>query len=627
MLEKPWTPPAISSLPAWPKNGRVSIDVETRDDYLTTLGPGVRRGAYITGYSFAIEGGPAYYIPLRHASGDNVPDPASALRYLRDQASDFRGQLAGAHMQYDLDFLAEAGIEFSPSRFLDIQIFDPLINELHGSYSLQSIALRRGTGGKQEEVLRSMAAAWGVNAKNELWKLPARHVYEYATEDAVQPLKILPLQSSDIAAQNLHQIADLESRLMPVLLRMRRRGVRFSFDRLSKIEDLAVIERQKACDEIKSRTGVSLSPDDVMAAEAVAKALTAAGLALKWKLTGKLSIDQPYLESLKHPVAAAVLRARKFDKLLTTYCASVRKHAIGDRIHTTFNQLRGGNDFGGDDEKGARFGRTSSSDPNLQNQPGRDEEFAKLWRAIYLPEEGMLWGSNDYSQQEPRVLCHYAELTGCTGAREFGDNYRNNPKFDTYDGMVKMTGTPRGPIKTIYLGLCYGMGGAKLCRKLGLPTAWQPTKEGPLREVAGPEGDALLKNFHKGLPFIQQLIYKLKDAVNAKGHIVTLLGRRCRFPEKPPHMRRDPRDVYDWMNTALNRLVQGSSGDQTKKALIDIDAAGHFLQLQIHDEVTCSVKNAEEGEQIAEIMRNAVKLRVPMRVDTEVGPSWGESMK
>lgn len=650
-----WTPPDISSLPMWPTTGRVGFDVETRDEQLKSLGPGVRRGAYIVGYSFCIEEtGFKTYIPLRHASGDNVPNPVAALQYLRDQSKRFRAKgsrLVGGNLQYDLDFCEQEDIHFEPERHYDIQVADPLIWELHESYSVESICERRKIPGKDEAKLQQAAKDWGLNPKSELWKLPGRYVFDYGCGDAEKPLLVAREQDKDIAAQNLEEIFDLESRVLPVLLKMRRRGVRIDQAHLAHVEEWSVREGMKALAEVKAHTGRSLSLDDVMKPAALAPVLELIGVTLDSTTLGKPQIDKNLLDKLDHRVATLLGRARRLYKLKNTFCASVRDHMVNGRIHSTFNQLRGSSAqdeelMGEEEEKGARYGRLSSTDLNIQQQPSRDHKkdeeenltYAKMWRAIYIPEEGKVWAACDFSQQEPRVLTHYAELCHCRKAKDFGDMYRAVPvmgpdgklkHFDTYDGLSAMTRTKRGQTKIIYLGLSYSMGGAKLCRSLGLPTVWKPGRDGKLREFAGPEGDALFKAFHEGAPFIRELNYKIQDAIQERGYIKTLLGRRIHFPKKdfptqnPVTGKMEP---YDWSHKGLNRLIQGSSADQTKMAVCLLDEAHHYLQLQVHDEVDASVDGPEEGQAMGTIMRNSVQLTVPMRVDVEIGKSWGHSM-
>lgn len=644
-VQSNWTPPDLNALPSWEGAKRVAIDCETRDPDLKKLGPGAGRrpNSYITGISFAIEDGPGGYLPIRHEGGDNLPVEA-VLRYFRDQAKVFTGDIVGANLPYDLDFLAGDGIEFSRARFFrDIQIADPLICELHDSYSMQAIAQRWGFDGKNEAMLRAAASDYKIDPKKDMWKLPARFVGAYAEEDTRLPLNILRRQEREIDDQDLWRVYDLESRLLPVLTKLRRRGVRIDTDRLEQIERWAYAKEAEALARVRAATGVKIAVGDVWKPEALAPALEYIGIRLNKTSTGKPSIDKELLGSIDHPVADALERARKVNKLRTTFAGSVRDHMVNGRIHCTFNQLRKQKD---DEEgtAGAAYGRLSCQNPNLQQQPARDD-FAPMWRAIYLPEEGELWASNDYSQQEPRMAVHYAclarDLIGqhaWQSAIAARDAYRNDPNTDNHQMMADMAGIKRKDAKEIYLGLSYGMGGAKMCRKLGLPTMMavrgprfqlfdvnspegkRLVEEGARRfEAAGPEGQRLLDTFDSKVPFVKKLAKACEARAKAVGYITTLSGRRCRFPK-------DRDGNFDWTHKGLNRLIQGSSADQTKAAMVALDAAGFDMIIQVHDEIAFSIRDPKEGEAAAEIMRTCVPLELPSKVDVEVGPTWGHSM-
>jgi len=399
-----YQPPNLSQLPSWRCAELVGIDIETHDPDLKRLGPGVRRGAYIVGVSFSISGGPSVYLPMRHRGGDNL-DPEQVLRYLREQAAVFTGTIAGANMQYDLDFLAQAGVVFRRAKwFRDVQVADPLIDELHDSYSLDAIAKRWGFPGKNESVLRDAASAWGVSAKAQMYELPARYVAEYAARDASLVLDILAHQEKEIRRQGITEVYDLESRLLPVLVKMRRRGIRVDLNALDRIEQWSETEEQSQLDNIFDETGVRIRLGDVWKPGALAKALRKSGVDLATTpKSGKPQVNKELLDNLKDkvPVASMIDRARRVNKLRTTFASSVRHYLCGDRIHCTFNQLRRTDDGS---NRGARYGRLSSTDPNLQQQPSR-EDFAAAWRSIYVPD-GDLWCAADYSQQEPRMLTH-----------------------------------------------------------------------------------------------------------------------------------------------------------------------------------------------------------------------------
>jgi DNA polymerase I-like protein with 3'-5' exonuclease and polymerase domains len=639
--ESSWRPPELSSLPSWADAKRVCVDVETKDEHIKTLGIGVRRGGYITGISFKIEDGPGHYLPIRHEGGDNLPAEA-VLTYMREQAAVFRGDLVGAYINYDLDYLLEEGIDFKHVRYIrDIQVADPLIYELHDSYSLDNIAKRYGLAGKNETLLKRAAAEYGVSEKSGMWRLPARYVGPYAEADTEQPLLVLRRQERLIDEHDLWAIYNLESQVTPVLVRMRRRGVRVNIDKLEKIERWSLAQEAEALAKVRAMTGVQIAVGDVWQPDALVPALEAIGVQLPRTAKGKPSVRKDVLATVDHDVAKLLAHARKVNKLRTTFAQSVREHMVKGRIHCTFEQIARSDDE--DDLSGARYGRLSCVKPNMQQQPSRDE-FAKTWRDIYEAEEGAEWCSADYSQQEPRWTTHFAAEMDLEGAREAAQAYHDNPNIDNHQFMADLTGLPRKFAKNIYLGLCYGEGGAKLCRDCGLPTRWalsygrgsarrtdfyehqyeafnarDERGDGYVYETAGVEGQRIIDTFDQRAPFIRQLATAATNRAKSKGFIRTGGGRLLHFPKRDD-------GSYDWTHKGLNRVIQGTSADQTKRAVVAIDAAGHFLQLQVHDETASSVSGREEAMAIAEIMRDVMPARVPFRVDVELGPSWGASM-
>lgn len=646
-----WRPPSMSDLPDWSGARRICIDCETRDDHLRELGPGVRRGGYMTGISFAIEDGPSHYLPIRHEGGDNLPEQ-QVLAYLREQGARFKGELVGANMSYDLDYLWEADVEFPAVEYYrDVQIADPLIYELHNSYSLDNILKRHGLPLKDEALLREAANVYGVDPKRGMWRLPARYVGAYAEADVTLPLLALRRQERLIEEENLWDIFNLESQVLPVLVRMRRRGVRIDQDRLQQVEEWSLTQEAEALQRVYNDTGVRIAVGDVWKPEAIAQAIHSIGINTFTTPTGKVSVTKEFLDNIDHPVAKSLHWARKVNKLRTTFAASVRRYMVNGRIHCTFNQIARETEAG--DQKGARYGRLSSIDPNLQQQPSRDE-FASMWRSIYLPEEGALWACDDYSQQEPRWTTHFAAVMNLEGAQEAARAYREDPTLDNHDFMTKLVyqikkdddpelfEKRRKHAKCIYLGLCYGEGGGKLCDDLGLPTRWAlATKDGRVRNVeyfeeqgealdarrehgngfvwraAGEEGQEILDTFDSRAPFIRKLAKRAENRVKERGYIITGGGRKLRFPQ-----RQD--GSYEWAHKGLNRLIQGTSADQMKRAMVEIDRAGHHMMLQVHDETDSSVADRAEAEQIAEIMSASMEAEVPFKVDVEVGPSWGE---
>ena len=265
--------------------------------------------------------------------------------------------------------------------------------------------------------------------------------------------------------------------------------------------------------------------------------------------------------------------------------------------------------------------------PNLQQVPARHPVIGPMVRGLFLPEEGELWAANDFSSQEPRLLVHYASLLKLEGAGKVAEAYQDNPDTDFHQMVADLAGIDRKRAKTIGLGLIYGMGVKKLAVEL---------------DMHDDEAKELIQTFHAKVPFLKSTIYAVQKKIESPasgGSIRTLLGRKCRFPFWEP--------IAWGINKALpyeeaaakygvrikramtykgtNKLIQGSAADQCKSAMLALHKAGFNIMLQVHDEIALSVKSREEAEEAAKIMREAVELAVPSKVDVEVGPNWGES--
>lgn len=643
-----WVAPVLSDLPSWEGIPRIGLDTEGCDPQLTTLGPGVRRDGYTCGISFAIEDGPAHYLPTRHLHGGNL-DPKHVEQYMKDQAKTFTGAICGANLQYDLDYLAERDIVFRHATFLDIQVAEPLIDENQFSYSLQTLAEKYGLVGKDEGLLTEAAAAYGFfgkDVKKNMWQLPAKFVGPYATEDAVLPLKILRKQERIIDDQELWDIYRLECRVLPVLVKMRRRGIRIDFGQLDKVEALTIKKEQEFLDIIYTETGVRIRVDEINKGKLVIAALDIAQIpygrtepSTKFP-EGQPSVKKEFLEPNKDlPLVNAVLEARSYNKVRNTFVKSIRNHQVKGRIHCTFNQLRTQAD-NSDDVKGAGPGRLSSCDPNLQQQPSRHPVLGKMWRSIYLPDEGGRWAALDYSQQEPRLFIHYAHISGCAGTQGAVDGFHAGydwhdmtttmafgvDKWDhctivdgrevwVHDKYKKQWKQLRGRAKAVFLGLTYGMGQAKMCKSCGFSTEIVNIR-GAEREVAGPEGRAFLAEFNRKVPFLGEIKGMVERVAWNRKYIQTILGRHIHYPPGCGMERK-----------ALNNLIQGSAADQTKLAMVLMDENNYKIQLQIHDEIDTTVYSEKIAEEMAEIMTTCVPLVVPSKVDIEIGANWGDSME
>lgn len=614
--ESSWTALAPNTWPKWPAHGRVAVDVETKDPDLLELGPGwTRRGtSHIIGVSVSIEDGPSFYLPVAHEGGDNVENPAAVWEYLRTEARAFKGTLLNHHIQYDLLWLAAYGVGFpNVSKIRDTEIAEVLLDDLAIHYNLEACCQKHDLPGKDEGLLTQAAHCFipagkikrrgaQIDVKGDMWRLPARYVGPYAEQDTRAVLHLSRRQERCIDQDGLWEAYNLESDVIPVIAEMTRRGVAVSEARLDHFEKWATRERAAAVEKFNHIMGSRLQVSELTTPAAIARILTAKGIDLPpTKGGGNVSVDKRALAQYNdHEGIASLLEAKQYDTALGKFVVGTRRSLVNGRIHASFNQSK--RERGDGAIAGAVTGRLSSSNPNLQNQPNRGP-LAKPWRSIFLPDDGGIWACCDYSEQEPRLTVHYAETFGFRGARAAGDRYRNDPTTSFHSMMAEMSGRPREQAKTLMLGISYGMGIAKLAASLGV------------NEVAA---ERIYKEFTQAVPFILQLSHKCREKAARDGWIPTLMGRVLRFPKNANSY------AYEFTHKAMNRLIQGSAAMQTKKAMVDAHRAGFALQLQVHDELDQTVSTVAEAHALADVMRNAVLLKVPSQVTVKTGPSWGE---
>jgi DNA polymerase I-like protein with 3'-5' exonuclease and polymerase domains len=416
--------------------------------------------------------------------------------------------------------------------------------------------------------------------------------------------------------QDLTHINELEHQVLPVLIDMKWNGVRVDVDQAEQTKNKLLKQESELLKQVKEDTGVAVN---VWEAKSISKMFDALSLPYaRTELTGAPKFDKHFLRTHEHPLVQAVAQAREYNKARTTFIDTILKHEHNGRIHAEINQLRG-------DGGGTVTGRLSYNTPNLQQVPS-SKVLGPMIRSLFLPEEGMQWGAFDYSQQEPRLVVHLASLTngGLKGADEFVNAYHEDPNTDFHTMVSEMAKIDRKKAKTINLGLFYGMGKGKLSSELGLTPG---------------EAEDLFEKYHSRVPFVKEMIELTMKKAADVGHVRTLLGRKCRFDEWEPIRygvhRPLPRAEAErehgkqikraYTYKALNKIIQGSAADMTKKAMVDLHAEGITPHIQVHDELDCSFDSEAQKNKIMEIMKNAVQLEVPVKLDCEVGPSWGEA--
>tara|TARA_R110000796_G_scaffold106484_1_gene216890 strand:- start:1695 stop:3584 length:1890 start_codon:yes stop_codon:yes gene_type:complete len=619
-LKSEWVPP--SALPDLTQHKTIAIDVETRDPNLKKNGPGWAIGdGEVVGYAIATADW-SCYLPVAHEGGGNI-DKKQANKWLK-KVFECPADKIFHNAQYDVGWIRRMGFEIK-GRIIDTMVVASLLDENKFSYALNSVAFEYLGIAKSENLLREAAAEFGLDPKAEMWKMPAMFVGPYAEKDAEITLKLWNYLKVEVEKESLGAIVKLELDLLPCLVDMTWRGVRVDMDKTERTRN-AILKREKAVKaEIKRLVGYDV---EIWAAQSVAKAFDHLSISYPKTEKGAPSFRKGWLANHREKLPKLVVEARNLNKTSGTFINSILKfcHADG-RIHSHINQIRGNNG-------GTVSGRFSMNNPNLQQIPSRDPEIGPMIRSLFLPEEGDQWAAIDYSQQEPRILVHYAHVYGeskgiaLRGVEEFVNGYRTDPDMDFHSMVAEMADIPRKQAKTINLGMMYGMGVAKLADQL---------------DIEAEEAKSLVAQYHDRVPFVKGLmqgVMRHLESKDSKGAIRSLEGRRCRFDkwesktfgmtkalpyseavqEYGPNMLKR---AYTYK--ALNRLIQASAADMTKKAMIDLYHMGHLPMLQVHDELCMSVKSREEAESIAKVMEDAVPLEIPSKCDVEVGPSWGEA--
>jgi DNA polymerase I-like protein with 3'-5' exonuclease and polymerase domains len=612
--QKEWICP--ESFPDLKNYKYIAIDLETRDPDLKIRGSGAIIGnGEIVGIAVAVDGWSGYY-PIAHQGGGNL-EKNKVMDWIKDVCSSDSVKLFHNAM-YDVCWLRAAGVNIN-GHIVDTMVMASLIDENRLSYTLNSISYEFLGEVKDEKALIEAAQSWGIDPKSEMYKLPAMYVGNYAEKDAVLTLELFKVLSREIQKQSLQNVFDLETQLFPCLLDMKFKGVRVDIEKAKLLKQQLTNQEQEILLKVKRETGIE---PQIWAARSIATVFDKLGL--HYERTEKSlapSFTKNFLQEHKHPIVQMIAKAREINKAHTTFIDTILKFTHKGRIHADINPIRS-------DQGGTVTGRFSYANPNLQQIPARNKELGPMIRSLFLPEVDHKWGCFDYSQQEPRLVVHYAATTEpiCfdESVTKIVEEFKND-SVDFHKTVAIMAGISREQAKTINLGLFYGMGKAKLQAELGLNTK--------------AEAEKLFNQYHDNVPFVKELMNKTSQFAQTSGSIGTLLGRRCRFNKWEPatfgmhtamsfeeaertYGRGRIRRAMTYK--ALNKLIQGSAADMTKKAMLDLYREGIIPHIQIHDELDISVIDDNHAKKIVEIMENAVTLAIPNKVDYESGETWGD---
>jgi DNA polymerase-1 len=570
----------------------------TYDTETTGLNP---MTASLVGISCAIEEGKAYYIPVGHALLDEVTQLPleQVISRLKPVFGDTSITKIAHNAKYDMMVLAECGIDVAGPGF-DTMIAAHLLGEK--ALGLKALAFSRlgvemtpisdliGTGSKQVPMSQ----------------VDIKRTADYSGADADMTYRLWRLLEKDLEKQGLTKLfTDVEMPLVPVLLLMERNGVAVDTAVLQELSQrlgaqVAVLEG-KIYGEAKHEFNIN-SPQQL------GKVLfDEMQLPTMRRGKSKYSTEASVMEELRlvHPIAGYILEYRQLTKIKSTYIDALPAlvNPKTGRIHTSFNQTR------------TTTGRLSSSDPNMQNIPIRGELGGQVRQAFIAPPGSSLLGG-DYSQIDLRALAHLSHDENLlTAFRHDADIHAATASLLFGVATSEINPDQRRFAKTVNFGVIYGMS------DYGLEQATEFSRE---------EAGKFIRSYFEKYPGVRKYLDETKEKARRDGYVGTLLGRRRYIPDINAS-NRQVREAAERM--AINMPVQGTSADIIKVAMINLyqEMKKRRLQskmlLQVHDELVFEVPDNEMDvlrEIVPDIMDAAVKLDVPLKVDTKVGKNWGE---
>ena len=660
----------------------VAIDIETYDPNLKTKGLGaIRKDGFITGVSVAT-GKDTVYFGLHHS------DKTTS----KEEEKEFWDQLNKKLLQnsniikvfhnaiYDVCWLRAVTGKMLKGRLVDTMVAASVIDENRFKYSLDALSKDYLNDSKYKYDLYEKAAIEGIkDPMSNMHRLSYGLVKLYAKQDVDLTLKLWNLfnkkldktlytKTENNKVYTCRNIFELETRLFPCLVEMKFKGVRIDTQKLENLGKRLRRRRDNLLSIIKKHTGLKLQ---LWAATSIKQLLDNRKIT-KFEKTPKSrmpKLPKDFLKTHEDRFLKMVSKAREADKAVNTFIEGLKSYIYKGRIHADINQIKG-------DGGGTVTGRFSMSNPNLQQIPSKGY-IGKKMRELFIPEEGHTWGSFDYSQQEPRIVVHYAIKHGLSETEDLKEKF-DDDKADFHQVVADMAKISRKQAKTINLGLFYGMGKGKLQAELNLDKAQAKT---------------LFDTYHKKVPFVKELSDNLIQFAAKNKLIFTLEDRFCRFDKYESVNKRwnnDKRKFEEWdpeaieikqsdgkikykgefitpklltkeeawtkfkllhnakskkkvedlteeerksrfklyfspafTYKALNRLVQGSAADMTKKAMVLLYEKGIVPHIQIHDELCVSIKDNETRNTVQKIMEIAIPLKVNNKVDFESGPNWG----
>ncbi|HSV97826.1 MAG TPA: DNA polymerase I [Spirochaetota bacterium] len=578
------------------KAGAVAVDTET-----TSVNP---VAAGLVGISLSVRENAGWYIPVQNLSlfSEECIDRSEALALLKPVLEDPSIRKIGQNIKYDIIIFRNAGIDIQGVYF-DTMIASYLLDPSERRHNMDDMAMKflnYKTTTFKELVSKGKDTL-------SITEVPLRELADYAVEDADITLRLYRILSTGLAGEGLDRLFhDVEMPLAGVLARMELSGVKIDLQHFKALSK----ENQRLLDETEERihkaAGARFNINSTR--ELAGVLFDKLGLKPVKKTKTGFSTDIQVLETLQgsHPVVDDLIAYRTFAKLKSTYIDSLPGLVLPStgRIHTSFNQTV------------VATGRLSSSDPNLQNIPVRDE-FGKKIRRGFVPDTGMILLSADYSQIELRLAAHLSGDEQMTEAFKNGIDIHSLTASSVFRvAMDAITPDMRRQAKVINFATIYGVSPYGLSQQAGIS----------VRDAA-----EFINRYFATYPGFRRYIDETIAFAREKGYVLTILGRRRPIPEinSSAQFRREGAE-----RIAINTPIQGTAADLVKIAMIDVQreidekSYGGRMILQVHDELVFEVPLDEKerfGAMVRAKMEGALKLSVPIVVDMGWGTDWGEA--
>ena len=618
-----------------PSDGKIycAMDIETDDPYINEFGPGSIR-------SLGTILGVGVYCPQLNL--DDYLDYDD--KRVKDLIEDKNVVLIFHNGVYDLDWLCcwNNTMYKCRARIEDTMTRQALIDTYSPSFKLDYCCKLYGLEGKNKG--DTIEAWWeqntgkpGKQAIKNLKSIPRSIVGKYCKQDAKATYDLFCAQQPCIEREELTTANDIECRLYPWLIQTRKNGIRIDNVARQKLSDDVTAECESYEADFRNKYGnVNISSN-----KQLQELWTRLGLPFEYSKTGSISFGYDQLleflnggdqlnmtdaqKEVAHAVAKDILQIREYRKLLDTFVdGQFVDMQFNGRIYTNLYPSKR------DGSGGTVTGRFSSANPNLQQVPAHSE-WGKQTRSIFIPEDECYLGAFDYKQIEYRLFTHFAQGEEGKAAQQL---YHENPALDYHEMGQRMMGwwypdnewankEARHMMKRLSFGNLYGLKAKTFSEhfKWDLLKSHPNVKQSDLYQLAFD----LQKQYQEKVPFIKVTNEAIMKVGQKRGYVKTLSGKRQRMPPNPS---KGGDDAYK----LINYLVQGSAGDVFKKGVcVDAYEAGVFdvliPHLMVHDEMVFSIPKTKAGYEacvaLKDCMANAYPLKVPLGVDTEIGPDWG----